>query len=327
MALENSTRFSPHSAAESVDWITRALLDSLTDLGSQLSEQSPPLSAQLGNLIDKINAQRQTRQTLSPIIFGGYFHLVEVLDQNNAVLAAEILDVLCAHTAQQDFVHCCDKFCQHSTESDIFTNCMLTETQQKYWTACSSDELQHAVTTLEHVVALIKQTQPIFHAEFTTLVSSIVVAKPHAKQFHFDGASSYHLWGLMMLAWDANKSTLEWIETLAHESSHIFLFGLIKEQKLMHDYKLDQTFSSPLRTDKRPLEGIFHATFVSARMYQAVAHYKNHHSELFDEKEIEKMLTASLAAFNCGRSTLLENAELTSFGQKLLDDCAQVVNA
>ena len=326
MALENHTRFNPHLAAESVDWITRALLDSLTDLGNQLSEQAPSLSTQLDNLINKINADRQIHHTVSPIIFGGYFHLVEVLDHNDVALASDILNILCAHTAQQDFVNCCDKFCQHSIESDIFTNCMLTETQQKYWTACSPDELQHAVPTLERILELIKQTHPEFHAEFTTLVSSIILAKPHSEQFRFDGASSYHLWGLMMLAWDANKTTLEWIETLAHESSHIYLFGLMKEQKLMHDYKLDQTFSSPLRTDKRPLEGIFHATFVSARMYHAVAHYKNHYPELFDEKEIEKLLAASLASFNGGLSTLLKNAELTSFGQQLLDDCAQIVS-
>lgn len=327
MAPENCIRFSPHLAAESVEWITRALLDSLTDLSDQLSQQAPPLSSQLNLLIEKINADLQKHQTLSPIIFGGYFHLVEILSQSNEELASEVLNALCAHTSQQEFVICCDEFCKHSIESDIFTNCMLTESQQRYWTSCSPDEIQHAKNTIGSIVELIRQTHPQFHAEFTRLVSSIIVAKPNSQQFRFDGASSYHLWGLMMLAWDANKTTLEWIETLAHESSHIFLFGLIREQKLMHDYKLDQTFSSPLRTDKRPLEGIFHATFVSARMYHAVAHYKNHHAGLFDDNEIEQLLTDNSTSFNGGRSTLLENAELTSFGKQLLDDCTQIVNA
>ena len=55
---------------------------------------------------------------------------------------------------------------------------------------------------------------------------------------------------------------------LVHEAAHQLLFGLAVDEPLVLN-SINERYGSPLRTDPRPMDGIFHATFVCARMYYA----------------------------------------------------------
>ena len=91
----------------------------------------------------------------------------------------------------------------------------------------------------------------------------------------------------------------------------------------------DELFASPLRSDRRPLDGIFHATFVSARMHYALA--KSVTSGALNVREVSfatERLQAATSAFNEGRATLVQHARLTSLGKQALraaDDYMQRV--
>lgn len=90
------------------------------------------------------------------------------------------------------------------------------------------------------------------------------------------------------------------METLAHEGSHSFLFGLTMEEPLVRNPD-DELFPSPLRQDRRPMDGIYHATYVSARMYYALDQAKR--SGLLDEAqqaECEARMRDSARAFSGG---------------------------
>ena len=67
------------------------------------------------------------------------------------------------------------------------------------------------------------------------------------------------------------RSDLDMVQALAHESAHLLLFGMCADGPLLENANDDHRYSSPLRTDSRPMDGIVHATFVTARMCCALS--------------------------------------------------------
>jgi len=329
MTPEGNAVFNPVVAQASTTWISQALLDSLKNIYQQI-HSNPDLqncAYCLNSVIDKVDAALSDNQALSPLLYAGYYHFVYLLEQGDIAHCEKLLADLPCEVSGQEVVNGTLQLCHSDMHKSILRNCLYTETLESYWTHCDAQEFLHARKKIHSIIEIIEQTQPYFYQEFQSLVTTIVMAKPCSQKFRFDGASSYHLWGLMMLAWDNDKTELEWIETFAHESSHIYLFGLMRDQTLLKDDGNNNLYSSPLRADKRPLEGIYHATYVSARMHLAVRHYRHSHSHLFDPNEIERLTSASLKAFKDGYDTIMQHAQLTSLGRSVLEDCKRVLEA
>jgi hypothetical protein len=329
MAPEGNAVFNPVVARQSTAWMSQALLRSLRDIHQQIqpNKELAAITNSLQAMIERVDTALSSNQALSPLLYAGYYHFVYLLEQGDIPYCKKLLADLPCEISGQEVVNGTLQLCHSDMHKSILRNCLYTETLESYWTLCTDQEFLHAREKIQAIIETIKLTQPDFHQEFQSLVTTIVMAKPCDQKFRFDGASSYHLWGLMMLAWDDDKTELEWIETLAHESSHIYLFGLMRDQALLKDDGNNDLYSSPLRADKRPLEGIYHATYVSARMHLAVRHYRHSHSHLFDPNEIERLTAASFKAFKDGYDTIMQHAQLTALGRSVLEDCKRVLEA
>ena len=59
------------------------------------------------------------------------------------------------------------------------------------------------------------------------------------------------------------------VDLLVHESSHVLLFGVSAEGALTENSGRER-YDSPLRRDKRPIDGILHACFVATRVHLAM---------------------------------------------------------
>lgn len=328
MSPQGNAHFNPDVARQSTCWMSQALSASLLDIQHQLQshQNMASCSTAVTELHNNVVKALSKKHSLSPLLFAGYYHFVHLLEQGDVEYCTRLLQELPCEMAGQTIVNGTLELCTTDIHRSLLNNCLYTETQESYWEHCETQEFQQAYAKISDVINIIKRTQTNFHQEFQTLVSTIVMAKPKSQTFRFDGASSYHLWGLMMLAWDDQKTDLEWIETLAHESSHIYLFGLIRDQALLVEDN-EGLYSSPLRADKRPLEGIYHATYVSARMYLAVIHYRHSHPSYFDQAEVNHLTSASLAAFRDGHQTIMRHAQLTELGRSILDDCVRAIEA
>ena len=323
MTFEGNAHFNPCIAEQSSLWISQTLLASLIEIHQQIQSHAKmaECAGALNHLITRVNTALSDKQFLSPLLYAGYYHCVYLLEQGDLDHCVQLLEDLPCGMSQPIVVNGTLGFCHSDMHRSLMQNCLYSETQEPYWSECNAHEFQQAQIKISAIIALIQNTNSNFYHEFQALVTTIVISKPSSQRFRFDGASSYHLWGLMMLAWDNNKSDLEWIETLAHESSHIYLFGLTQDQVLLEEDNSGKTYSSPLRMDKRPLEGIYHATYVSAKMYFAVNHYRDSNSTLFKLEEIDRLTSASLKAFNDGYQTIMQHAQLTELGKTILQDC------
>lgn len=98
----------------------------------------------------------------------------------------------------------------------------------------------------------------------------------------------------------------------------ISLFGLtIDEPLVLNDDR--ELFASPLRDDPRPMDGIYHATYVSARMHWAMAELLKC-GKLGEEKAAQATdhLDANRRNFWSDYATVMPHARLSETGRLLL---------
>ncbi|MBS8225831.1 aKG-HExxH-type peptide beta-hydroxylase [Vannielia litorea] len=176
--------------------------------------------------------------------------------------------------------------------------------------------------------ALMQQALPDLHAELTAIIHRIVAAEGRkGAKTQFDGASHYQFWGLLLLNPAFHKTRLAIVEVLAHEASHSLLFGLTIDEPLVRNPDED-LFPSPLRIDPRPMDGIYHATYVSARMAWAMETLAA--SGVLSEAEKAEALEAARtdrANFAAGISVIDAHGDLSPTGAAIMQRARAWVEA
>ena len=123
------------------------------------------------------------------------------------------------------------------------------------------------------------------------------------------------LWGAILLNARGQQTALDTAQALAHESGHNLLFGMCASGPLV-DNEDEELFSSPLRTDPRPMDGVFHAAYVIARMHQTLSRLLA--AGVLDAAQVDAA-TIDLAAhrrnFAAGDQVIREGARLTAVGR------------
>jgi HEXXH motif-containing protein len=169
---------------------------------------------------------------------------------------------------------------------------------------------------------LMGRIDPVLHDEVKGLLRSIVLGSSvnSDRGTAFTGASTFFLWGATVLNADVIGSLVTMVDLLVHESSHLLLFGLSFNEGLTRDRGEDR-YDSPVRADKRPIDGIFHACYVTTRVHLAM-------KRLLDSGSLHAA-ESKLAIHSCrcneeaGRESLAvlaRHAEPTKVGKAILGE-------
>ena len=75
--------------------------------------------------------------------------------------------------------------------------------------------------------------------------------------------------GATLINADIRRNPIEVVDLLVHESSHLLLFAFSSQSALTKNAGTER-YSSPVRSDPRPIDGIFHACFVTTRVHLAM---------------------------------------------------------
>jgi len=183
-----------------------------------------------------------------------------------------------------------------------------------------ADTAEYALTRYKAVLQRFNAVLPEMYAEFSTLIRAIILVASdrHETEFDFDGGSCYMLWGALFMNAEANRNDVEMIEALVHESSHSLLFSYTIDEPLVNNSD-DELFASPLREDLRPMDGIYHATYVSARMHLAMSALIKSGQLAADEVAIALAARdADCRNFFCGYETVAAHANMTATGRSLM---------
>lgn len=172
---------------------------------------------------------------------------------------------------------------------------------------------------LDEGLDLMRRALPDLYEEIDGMVHEILLARaPLGDRTEFDGASHYQFWGLLLLNPKHHETPLAVVEVLAHEASHSMLFGLTLEGPLVLNPD-DERYPSPLRRDPRPMDGIYHAAYVSARMWWAMDQLAR--SGLLSPAETERARTAAETDrenWKKGLSVIDAHARLSPTGARVL---------
>ena len=168
--------------------------------------------------------------------------------------------------------------------------------------------------------ALMDAGDPALAAEIRALLREIILAAgtEDPKAMTFDGASSFMLWGAIILNANRRDGALGMVQMLAHESAHNLLFGWSADESLVENPP-GSLYPSPLRVDPRPMDGIYHATFVTARMHRAVRRLLE--SGVLPPELQEKArheLAQNAALFAKGMTTVERHGQLTTLGEAVI---------
>lgn len=175
---------------------------------------------------------------------------------------------------------------------------------------------------------LLASAVPEFALEFDELVSDVImVAGDDQAEYQFDGGSSYLLWGGLFLNATSHETEVAMAEVLAHESAHILLYACAADEALVSNPD-EERFASPLRRDLRPMDGIYHATFVSARMHWAMDRLMQ--SALLDDAAMavaEAARAEDVKNFWAGHDVVSRQGRLTKTGAEVMQAATEYMES
>lgn len=170
---------------------------------------------------------------------------------------------------------------------------------------------------------------PELSAEIHAMVSQLILIwlPDSPERLSFDGGSAPMLWGGMFIHAGRHRTPLELLEVLVHESAHLLLYAFTQHEPLVLNDEAER-YDSPLRNDPRPMEGIFHATWVSARM--AYAMHTLASSRYLDAALRDQARAATqvdLANFTAGLAQVQAHARLSDTGRRVIEAAATAMGA
>ena len=181
---------------------------------------------------------------------------------------------------------------------------------------------QHRSERLTEAIEIISRTDPDIHREIEAFLVRIYLAAT-ARELCREGLRwrdlALHV-GLILhqrrcftrTRWDA-------MQFLVHEITHSLLFGLSIEEPLVRNAP-DESYKSPLRSEPRPMDGIFHATLVCGRLADFNKVLLDR--QIVEGNDRERSIAAvadNLRLFRDGVAVINRHGKLSKKGRLLLD--------
>ena len=289
------------------------LADTLDYVFGEVGEQLDVVFADAERLVTRVRSERQSFN-----LFGIYYEIVLALEREDVDRAKRLTrELFEQRPAGRTAIGTIES--RDSAQVERLRRLILSDLGTT--TEPDAALLESTRKRIDDAFALLDRGFPEMSAEIRELLSEIIIAAgpEDPKALTFDGASSYMLWGAMLLNARGQDNVLDTAQALAHESGHNLLFGFCSSGPLV-DNPDEELFSSPLRKDPRPMDGVFHATYVIARMHQTVSRLLD--TGVLDEREREAAI-ADLAAhrrnFDAGDRVVRDGARLTPLGAEVID--------
>lgn len=269
-----------------------------------------------------------------PWLYSLHFKLVDAIREDRLADAAKLIGSLTELVAAQPGVEIFDlgndaiPFGQDAA-LDYFR---LKEGGFKL-THLSANEAITMRANVAEALDLLRTISPGLADEFVQIITAILVVravparKKDSERLDFEGVSALRAFGGILLNAKPGYSTAACALCLVHEHAHNVLFALSPKQGVVMNSD-DERYSSPLRTDPRPMEGILHAAFVLARMIYWLKLLRNTGAATQSQvKYAEKMITQLTPRYYEGVETIAQHGKLTAQGQLALTQAETFMNS
>jgi HEXXH motif-containing protein len=303
-----SVSFNPDGARGALidEAVRRSAAESLSALSDAIAAQRPDLIAALQRWIAKLHSG-----PVRPALFALYSDLVEAIFSDDepafqsAITAIAELEVNAPDGVRS--ITLADRDLGRGMMVRFLHHLDDDPTTPLNAGPISGEELRLASDCLTSTWKLLDVAAPELSREIRALVRDVVFVSSEsgAGGLVFHGASTFYLWGGLFLNARMHPDRVSMAEGLAHEAAHSLLLGYSFGAPLV-DNDDSERFSSPLREDKRPMDGIVHATYVLARMHYCIERLIA--SRALDAAERERLEAAKQRR----RSDYLQGLEIVS---------------
>lgn len=193
-------------------------------------------------------------------------------------------------------------------------------------TPSAHDTLEMA-SIVEDVLAKLNYHDPETAGEILALVSDIVIIQSQ----HINAGTCFKAYGLLYL--NVMRPGQQWttyLENIVHEAAHHLLFAFWTVDRIIQSDG-NRLYRSPLRTEPRPMSGIYHAMFVLARtirvlrLFKAIPTFADAISQMSTGYNQAKNPASLEDKFFDTVDTIRKNAHLTDFGTELLEGSIALV--
>lgn len=321
----NRFSFSPcaDQARRVDDAMQASLSESLKYLLTAAPEVFKDCASELRDCCQKMDAGKRA----PPTAFGVYYDIVAAIESDAfdqaAAKAQLFIDLLRNDMADIAIVRLGDEPVAGQTE--LYQRIMGEGNTDASGIRPPSPEAAECTRKkLKEALVWIDDKLPDLSQEFRTLVREIVLVAPDSEDSHaFEGGSSFRLWGALFFNAEHDFSPTELITSLVHEEGHLVLFGLCREETLVANPD-SELFWSPIRQAERPMEGIVHATFVSARMSWAISQMEKDSSfGALERRKAEESRRSIEEICREGVEIISQHARLTSTGAQVMEEVSK----
>lgn len=206
----------------------------------------------------------------SPCLYSRQFKLIEALQAEDMASAERLIKDIVGEAPAGDGI-AVTSLGSRSCEMD-------TELVTSYF--CEADSLfsyvqpdpEAAVRTEANLYGAMDDLRgfaPGLAAEMDALINTVILAKgiqvAGDEPGEFESVTALRAFGAILFNADSTASRLQCVVSLIHEHAHTVLFAHSPNEGVVTNSP-DERYTSPLRSDARPVEGIFHQSFVLARM-------------------------------------------------------------
>ena len=301
------------------------LADSLGRLG-EMAAAVLPADAGMEPALAHIRAHR-----VQPGVFARYYDLVFALQRQDYVQAATLwreIAVLAADAAELRVIPYdpsllgddCDRFGRLAGLGDGGGH-LFAPPPGPNWKSFEPTALD--------ALSLLGRIDPAWSGEFESLVTRVIAAVPgEDARRRFASASSFMIWGAIFTNVGQARDRLQVLVSLMHEATHELLFGLARREPLVAN-PVGERYLSPLRPDPRPMDGVFHATYVAARLTRFAEVLASAEKQLTPEEAAwaRARITGFRQRFREGHAVIVRDAQLTPLGRRLMEEAADHVLA
>jgi hypothetical protein len=178
----------------------------------------------------------------------------------------------------------------------------------------NSEVFGDAIGKLSFALAELPKVAPGFFADVDNFLVALGLADDRAS---FRGSSALGRWGLV---WFSPRLTWPpgiWAEELVHEATHGIIDAIASRQPVLLGSDIHEPkHRSPLRTDPRPLVGVFQALIVTARVLTLLDLIE---TTSLDYPNLRKRRNFLLEGFEPSAVAFKKNAHCSQLGQLIFD--------
>ena len=282
--------------------------------------------SQLTAFLDSVSRSRK----VSPRFFAIYHEILVAVDEDDVDSVSRLFGELVEADSHEDSVPSYNLTDEHLGRGNAARYRRWADMDPENplnLVALSDAEYARIAATKGEAFTLMDAGAPEVSGEIRSLLAEVVFAggSPDEK-FTFHGISSFFLWGTVLINAEGHKTALELVQTLAHESSHMHLFAVALDSPLVHNSE-EERYHSPLRTDPRPMDGIYHATYVTARMHYVLSRLLA--SGVLSPAQVEEAKIACanhVKSYREGYEVVCSKGNLSELGQGLLHTANQYMH-